>query len=90
MDVAKSDEFGDGSGGDCKDGMVKRSSYSKNLNGVTAYLTPNAKRAFTQLRQTFTKAPILQHFDPKCHIRIETDASSYAIGDVLSQLIDSG
>ena len=38
------------------------------------------------MRQAFTKAPILQHFDPECHIRIETDASGYAIGGVLSQL----
>ena len=34
----------------------------------------------------FFKAPILGHFDPKRHIRIETDASGYAIGGVLSQL----
>ena len=38
------------------------------------------------MRQAFTKAPILRHFDPECHIRIETDASGYAIGGVLSQL----
>ena len=38
------------------------------------------------MRQTFNEAPILQHFDPKCHIRIETDVSGYAIGGVLSQL----
>ena len=29
---------------------------------------------------------ILQNFHPECHIRIETDASSYAIKEVLSQL----
>ena len=34
----------------------------------------------------FTEAPILQYFDPECHIRIETDALGYAIGGVLSQL----
>ena len=38
------------------------------------------------MRQAFTEAPILRHFDPKCHIRIETDASGYAVGGVLSQL----
>ena len=38
------------------------------------------------MRQAFTEAPILRHFDPECHIRIETDASGYAIGGVLSQL----
>ena len=45
-----------------------------------------ARKAFNQLRQKFTKAPILQHFDPKYHIRIETDTLSYTIGGVLSQL----
>ena len=74
-------------GGDCKDETVERSPLtSKNSNGATGYLTPDAKRAFTQLRQAFTEAPILRHFDPECHIRIETDASGYAIGGVLSQL----
>ena len=48
-----------------------------------SFLTSNARRAFTQLRQTFTKAPILQHFDSKRHIWIETDVSGCAIGDVL-------
>ena len=33
-----------------------------------SFLTPNAKQAFTQLRQAFTKAPILQHFDLERHI----------------------
>ena len=76
-----------GGGGDCEDETVKRSPLtSKNSNGATGYLSPNAQRAFTQLRQAFTKAPILQHFDPKCHIRIETDASGYTIGGVISQL----
>ena len=50
------------------------------------FLTPDARTAFNRLRLAFTEAPILQHFDPECHIRIETDASGYAIGGVLSQL----
>ena len=54
--------------------------------GEPTFLTPDAREAFNQLRQAFTEAPILQHFDPECHIRIETDASGYAIGGVLSQL----
>ena len=48
------------------------------------FLTPDAKKAFNQLRQAFTKVPILWHFDLECHIWIETDASGYAIGRVLS------
>ena len=50
----------------------------------TGFLTPEARLAFTRLRQAFVEAPILHHFDPESHIRIETDASGYAIGGVLS------
>ena len=54
--------------------------------GKPTFLTSGTREAFNQLRQAFTKAPIFRHFDPKCHIRIETNASSFAIGGVLSQL----
>ena len=50
------------------------------------FLSSDAREAFNQLRQAFTKALILRHYDPECHIRIETNASGYAIGGVLSQL----
>ena len=71
----------------CKDETVERSPItSKNSNGAISYLTSGAKQAFIQLRQAFTKALIFQHFDLKCHIRIETEASDYAIVGVLSQL----
>ncbi len=50
------------------------------------FLTPEARLAFTRLRQAFTEAPILHHFDSEHHIRIETDPSDHAIGGVLSQL----
>ena len=50
------------------------------------FLIPSTKKAFNLLRQAFIKALILRHFDPKCHIQIETDPSSYAISEVLSQL----
>ena len=49
------------------------------------FLTSNGRETFNRLRQAFTKAPILRHFDLECHIRIETNASGYAIGEVLSQ-----
>ena len=53
--------------------------------GESIFLNPDTREAFNQLRQVFTEAPILRHFDLKCHIRIETDALGYAIGGVLSQ-----
>ena len=89
IDVAKVDEAGISAKGDCEDETVERLP-SKNLNRATGYLTPNARRAFTQLRQIFTKALILRHFHPEYHIWIKTDMSGYAIGGVLSQLTDLG
>ena len=85
--VAEDAEVSSIGGSNCEDETVKRSPLtSKNSNRAIGYLTPDAKRAFIQLRQVFTKAPILQHFDLECYIRIETDASSYAICGVQSQL----
>ena len=75
---------------------VQKSSKSKNSSkskeAESGFLTSEARKAFTELRQAFVKAPILHHFDPECHIRIEMDVSGYAIGEVLSQLTsdDSG
>ena len=89
INLAEIDEIGVGGRSDCEDETVGKW-LSKNSNGAIGYLTPNARQAFTQLRQTFTEAPILRHFDPECHIRIEIDALSYAIGGVLSQLTDLG
>ena len=54
--------------------------------GNSNFLTPEAKLAFSWLRQAFTEAPILHHFDPERYIRIETEAFDYVIGGILSQL----
>ena len=42
-------------------------------------------RAFEELKQRFTSAPILRHYDPELPCIIECDASDFAIGAVLSQ-----
>ncbi len=67
-------------------------SRAQNLGQSDFFLTVDARRAFTELKQAFVEAPILNHFDPKHHIWIMTDASDYAIGGILSQLTsdDSG
>ena len=54
--------------------------------GEPTFLTLDAREAFNQLRQAFTKVLILRHFDLECHIWIEINASGYTIGEVLSQL----
>ena len=59
---------------------------SKSKKTESGFLTPGARKAFTELRQAFIKAPILHHFDPERHIRVEADISGYAIDGVLNQL----
>ena len=85
-----------GGSGKADDKNLSKSKKSKNAKSgkqtrirameEPTFLTPSTREAFNQLRQTFTKAPILQHFDLKCHIWIETNTSDYAIEGVLSQL----
>ena len=55
-------------------------------NSGPSFITPEARSDFNRLWLAFTKALILQYFDPKYYIYIETDALGYAIADVLSQL----
>jgi len=47
--------------------------------------TREAEAAFRKLKQRFTTAPILAHFDPAKPVILETDASDFALGVVLSQ-----
>lgn len=49
-----------------------------------------AQTAFDTLKSKFLTAEIMRHFDPKRHIVLETDASDFAIGAVLSQPHDDG
>ena len=49
------------------------------------FLTPEACRFFQELVATFTNCPFLVHFDTERPIRLETDASSYAISEILLQ-----
>jgi hypothetical protein len=46
--------------------------------------------AFDELKRRFTTAPILGHFDPRKVCVVETDASDFALGVVLSQKGDDG
>ena len=65
---------------------VVRNFVSNSAKNVSNYLIPDTKKTFDQLRQIFTKAPMLQHFDLEQYIQVETDVSGYAIGGLLSQL----
>ncbi|KAH0609145.1 uncharacterized protein H6S33_001373 [Morchella sextelata] len=52
--------------------------------------TPKAQTAFNALKEAFTTAPILTHFDLEKEITVETDASDYVAAGVLSQYDDNG
>src|SRR5882762_3639912 len=44
--------------------------------------------AFQLLKQLFTEGPILAHFNADRPTRVETDASDFALGTILSQLCE--
>ena len=72
--------------------LGKKSSKNRNLPNFDTkeneldFLTLDAKTVFNYLRLAFTKVPILWYFNPKCHIQIEIDTSSYVISGMLNQL----
>ncbi|MBW0516345.1 hypothetical protein O181_056060 [Austropuccinia psidii MF-1] len=71
--------------------------YSKKISSLTSFLkkyshfplNEEALRQFHQLKEAFTIAPILPHFDPTLPTIVETDESDYALSAVLSQISDS-
>jgi hypothetical protein len=78
-------------------------SYSKVVAALTSLLkgAKNGKKtgpfiwsegeehAFREIKTAFTQAPVLRHYDPALRLRLETDASAFAIAAILSQLFDS-
>ncbi|MBW0461076.1 hypothetical protein O181_000791 [Austropuccinia psidii MF-1] len=72
--------------------------YSKNTNVLTSFLKKDSPLIFNEeapsqlqiLKEAFTTAPILSHFNPSLPNIVETDASDYTLGAVLSQVNDSG
>jgi hypothetical protein len=46
------------------------------------------KRSLAELRNAFTKAPVLAHFDPANSIHLKTNALGFAITGIISQQQD--
>jgi RNase H-like domain found in reverse transcriptase len=46
--------------------------------------SPACEEAFRLLKESFTSAPIVHHFDPTLPPIVETDASDYAVAGILS------
>ncbi|MBW0527913.1 hypothetical protein O181_067628 [Austropuccinia psidii MF-1] len=72
--------------------------YSKKITTLTSLLKKDfpfifneeALSQFQILKEAFITGPILSHFNPSLPTIVETDASDYALGAVLSQVNDSG
>ncbi|MBW0573187.1 hypothetical protein O181_112902 [Austropuccinia psidii MF-1] len=72
--------------------------YSKKITSLTSLIRKDSSFIFNEealsklqiLKEAFTTAPILSHFNPPLKAIVETDASDYALGAVLSQVNDSG
>ena len=58
--------------------------------GTLWNFTDSARKSFEALKSTFTSAPVLTHWVPDHPIIVETDASDYALGAILSIQTDSG
>jgi hypothetical protein len=52
--------------------------------------TPQCQEAFDMLKKKFTEGPILAHFNHTQSTCVETDASDFALGAILSQKCDDG
>ncbi|MBW0588424.1 hypothetical protein O181_128139 [Austropuccinia psidii MF-1] len=72
--------------------------YSKKITALTSLFKKDSPFIFNEeslsqfqiLKEAFTTAPILCHFNTSLPTIVETDASDYALGSVLSQVNDSG
>ncbi|MBW0537822.1 hypothetical protein O181_077537 [Austropuccinia psidii MF-1] len=72
--------------------------YSKKISSLTSFLKKNshfplnkeALRQLHQIKEALTIAPIHSHFNPSLPTIVETDASDYFLGSVLSQVSESG
>jgi transposase InsO family protein len=67
-------------------GQLKALSKKRRSRGID--IGDKARAAVEQLKDAFCHAPVLTHFQPGAPLRVETDASQFAIGAVLSQLVN--
>ncbi|KAF5230292.1 hypothetical protein FAUST_9880 [Fusarium austroamericanum] len=68
--------------------LMQGSKNGKKPGGVTLF--ESERKAFRDLIEAFQRAPLLIHFDPGKQIRIETDASAFAMAGILSQQDEQG
>ncbi|MBW0568321.1 hypothetical protein O181_108036 [Austropuccinia psidii MF-1] len=72
--------------------------YSKNITSLSSLVKKDSPFIFNEeacsqfqiLKEAFTTSPIISHFNPSLPAIVETYASDYSLGSVLSQVNDSG
>jgi hypothetical protein len=69
---------------------TQKRKHKQNAKGPPLVWTDTAEKAFNWIKKSFSGAGILAHFDPHKGIRLETDASKFAITAILSQLQEDG
>jgi len=70
--------------------IINLTSLLKKANLKNFVIDDKAHQEFNSLKTSFTTAPILRHFDSSLFTVVETDASDYALGAVLSQISPTG
>ncbi|MBW0492756.1 hypothetical protein O181_032471 [Austropuccinia psidii MF-1] len=78
--------------------LAKASKLPQKITALTSLLKKDSPFIFNEealsqfqiLKEAFTTSPILSHFNPSLPAIVDTDASDYALGAVLSQVNDSG
>ena len=59
------------------------------FKGKIFVFTKEAKEVFEELKRLFITAPILVHYDSARRIIVESNASSFAISAIISQLLET-
>ena len=62
---------------------TQKRKHRQNAKGPPFVWTDAAEKAFNWIKKSFAGAGILAHFDPHKRIRLETDASKFAIAAIL-------
>ena len=59
-------------------------------DGVEWKWSENQQKSFQQLKDKLSNAPVLTHFSDTLPLKLDTDASQYGIGAVISHVLPSG
>ena len=59
-------------------------------DGVEWKWSTDQQKSFNQIKEKFSSAPVLIHFNEKLLLKLDTDASQYGIGAIISHILSFG